>query len=151
VAAYQYPELHSGKAGNEVTTTISEMELKRRLGVWRGKPQKKRTKSGEGKSTAFQLYDIALLARIYRADLSNFMLGKVKFGEIKQRRLYSALLAIEGGLVTKSQYGVYHFHDAPQRPPVRFMKFDFSTGRVRMANKEKEPGKMPSFDKIFGG
>jgi len=130
------------------------MELKRRLGVFRGKACKSksdRPKSGEGKSTTFRVHDIALLARIYRNDLSNFLNGRLKLGPVKQGRLYNALLEVEGGLVTKSQYGVYHFHDTPQRPPVRFMQFDLATGRVRMAEKEKGPGKMPGFDKLFGG
>lgn len=133
---------------------IAVTELRRRLIVLRGKrvrSKNDRPKPGQGKSSTFRTHDIALLARVYRNDLSNFINNKVTFGPTKLSRLYKALIEVEGGLVTKSQYGVYHFHDTPQRPPVRVMQLNLGTGRISMVKKEKEPGKMPSFDKLFGG
>lgn len=132
---------------------IDQDELLRRLAVWRGKPVKsksERPKPGTGRSTTIRIMDIALLSRIHRENLRLFMARKINFGPVRQLRLYKVLLQVEGGLITKSQYGVYHFHDTPQRAPVRIMQLDFSTGRIKTAEKQKPAGRIPAWMEIFG-
>lgn len=94
--------------------------------------------------------DLALLSRVNKSDLSNFLAQKKKLGEVQKIRLYNKLLEIEGGFVTKSQGGVYHFHDEPQRPPARIMQIDLVTGAI-VQTTERGAQRMPSFKKLFGG
>lgn len=132
---------------------ISDSELRRRISLLRGKQVKRRIDRplpGTGKSTDFRMIDLALLSRVDKSDLSNFMAYRRQLGELTKARLYSKLREIEGGFITKSQLGVYHFHDEPQRQASVVMQIDLQTG-VFVKPQEPGAGGMPSFKKLFGG
>lgn len=130
-----------------------DSELRRRLKFFKGKKvtsKYERPKPGEGKSTTFRLHDIALLSRIDHSDISNFLVHKEPFGKLRRERIWRIILQIEQGFISKTQYGVYHFHDEPKRKNVTVMQIDLNTGRFVEAKGEKVI-QMPSFGKIFGG
>jgi hypothetical protein len=126
-------------------------EIRRMLRRRAGKKESVRPKSGEGKSTTIRMRDIALLARIDQEDLFKFSKELKRFGLIKLRRLINILLQIDAGLITKSQYGCYHFWETPQVKPVREMRLNLSMGKIMPGIKEAKFATMPSFKKILGG
>lgn len=96
------------------------------------------------KSTKITKSDIMLMARLSSWDLS-------EVGDVGLRRLCGILDLVNGGYVTKSQYGVYHFHEDQVVSPVKEMRFDIATGRITSSTATAKPvRKMPSWDKLFG-
>lgn len=126
-----------------------DTELKRRLIAFRGR-KIERPKPGSGKSVQFRMWDIALLSRMPPSMIYQYLIGRRNWKPLTKTRVYRTLLLIEQGLVTKTQHGVYHFHDEPQRPPVRVMKIDLGTGRITQEKEDSIP-RLPSFRKTFGG
>lgn len=133
--------------------TVDEMRrtLRRCTGKWRGRniqPNKKIT-----------MLDIALMSRIERKLLgrfSNRRLGKFSthsayMGLKRMARLCNILSQIDAGMITKSQYGVYHFHEQPVKPPVRTMQVSLGAGKIMPGMKVATVQRMPSFNKLFGG
>ena len=133
---------------SKLPLTVDEirMKLRRRTGDRRNKIPV----SGQGKSTTLRQFDIALLARIDNDDLSKFNLGKLRFGKIVLGRLIDILIRIDAGLITKSQYGVYHFHDEPVAKPVREMRISLGQGKIMQGVKVATYDKMPAFNTLFG-
>jgi hypothetical protein len=150
-------EQKAGRAFDDLSKLdIPVEEIRRMLRRRAGKKESVRPKSGEGKSTTIRMRDIALLARLDNEDLIKFSRdiakynGK-KFGTVRIKRLTNILLQVDAGLITKSQYGVYHFHETPQVAPIKEMKFNMSTGKIMQGIKEAKFATMPSFKKILGG
>ena len=130
-------------------------EIRRMLRRRCGKKESVRPKSGEGKSTTIRIRDIALLARIDQEDLFKFskrvpQSDGSRFGLKVLKRLTDILLQVDAGLITKSQYGCYHFWDTPQVKPVKEMKFNLGTGRIMPGIKEAKYDRMPTVGSIFG-
>lgn len=136
-------------------TLLSEDEVRRRLITYRGSASKYRPKPGTAKSTKIRIRDIALLSYVDRPHIFHFISGKMKFGKIKLKRLSKILILADSGRITKSQFGVYHFHDEPQAKPVsdRRLNIDLIGGKVSMTleSKRLSPSTFPDFSKIFGG
>ncbi len=127
-------------------------ELKRRVQAFKKRclPRSMRPKTWD-RSVEFAMKDLALLSRIDRSNLRQFLRGKRRFREPRKLRLYRALLEVEGGYVTKTQYGVYHFFDTPQRPPVKVMQINLGTGQITQDAKQGGILKMPGFFDVLGG
>lgn len=127
------------------------MRLKLRKRI--GKSYKSRGKPDE-KSTTIHVWDINLLAKINnRHRIWAFISGKMGFGPVVSRRLSRILLMLEAGLITKSQYGAYHFHDEPKAPVVREMRVEIGRGGVLLTKLPQlsTPPTMPDFSKVFEG
>lgn len=131
------------------------MKLRRRVGV----SHTARLKKDEPKSTKIVLWDIALLSRVEKKALTNFLRGQKWSAQracatVGQKRLAvvnEILDRCNGGYITKSQYGVYHFHDEPVVAPVRNMRVNLATGLI--GKEIISPPKfrqMPSFNNLFG-
>ena len=150
-------EQKAGRAFDDLSKLdVPVEEVRRMLRRRAGKSEKVRPKSGEGKSVNIRIRDIALLSRIDCEDLYKFSksLANCKgrmFGLTRIRRLTNILLQVDAGLITKTQYGCYHFWETPQVKPVREMKMSLSSGKIMPGIKEAKFAQMPSFKKIFGG
>lgn len=135
------------------TLPMTVEELRRRIrvraGVWKG------IKScSVPRSTQFRNIDIALLAKLTKYDLYYWVHGRKltnsSFGRVRLQRLCDVVMRIDAGLITKSQAGVYHFHDTPQVPPVRTMRVSLLTGTIVGGIKTAEYKRMPSVASVFG-
>ena len=129
------------------------MKLRRRT----GKPANYRPKRGTEKSTKICLWDIALLARANKRSLASFLAnepaipGHSTAGQKTLERVNRILDLVNAGLITKSQYGSYHFWTTPQVPPVVTRTINLDTCRISSAvSTPKAPSKMPSFTSVFG-
>lgn len=113
------------------------------------------------KSTKFGIMDICLIARVDQRGLYYFLAGKERpppgkagnpCGQDALKRINETIDLIRGGYVTKSQIGVYHFHDEPAVAPMKEMRVNLMkgviTGEVLLPPK---PVKFPDFGKLFGG
>ena len=103
------------------------------------------------KSKTIAIHDVALMARIDISHIKKFLNGSEKLSKNGVVRITRILNLINAGMVTKSQYGVYHFHNEPVVAPVREMTLSVLHGLILPGVKiEKPPARMPSFDKLFG-
>lgn len=135
---------------------MSPDEIRSALRRYRGKKSDTKFDTWE-KSRKICLWDITLLAgirfdshyRVYR-----FLKGTYKFGKVVSKRLSDTIRLVDMGLVTKTQYGCYHFHDEPPVKPEMKMQVQMvAGGGIRLTGqpakvKEKE---FPDFRKVFGG
>lgn len=139
-----------------MTVVEARRILRRYVGKSSSKYPGKNPKKGEGKSTVIHISDIALLMRVQRPKLTFFSLDSKriegKFGLILMGRLINILQQLEAGLITKSQYGVYHFHDEPVVKPRREMRMSFGGGMAKIMPGVKVAtyDRLPGFKKLFG-
>ena len=139
------------------TLDISEAELRMKLRRRTGKVAKYRPKPGTEKSTRICVWDIALLARVPSPALDSFLYGKPNvpgnscMGMKTLARLNEVLDLVNGGYITKTQYGVYHHWNEPQVAPVVTRRINLDTGRI-MGGISAPPKKqrMPSFGTVMG-
>ncbi len=134
-------------------------ELRRILRKYAGVRARVRPKPGEEKSKNFTVWDIALICSLHddRSRIYRFLKHEPKWGGLSKKalhRLNETITLLENRMITKSQYGVYHFHEKPVKPPVREMKVNLFGGvrllpGVTQAITPKRT-EMPRFDSIFG-
>lgn len=139
------------------TLDISEAELRMKLRRRTGKVAKYRPKPGTEKSTRICVWDIALLARVPSPALDSFLYGKPNvpgnscMGQKTLRRVNEILDLVNGGYITKTQYGVYHHWNEPQVAPVTTRRVNLDTGTIMGGiSVPKKPQRMPSFATILG-
>lgn len=139
------------------TLDISEDELRMKLRRRTGKQANYRPKPGTEKSKKICLWDIALLARTDIRGIQNFMAGKPNvpgnstMGMKTLARLNEVLDLVNGGYITKTQYGSYHHWNEPQVAPVRNMRVNLATGLIgKEIYSPPVKQKMPSFTTILG-
>jgi hypothetical protein len=137
----------------DITREELRLKLRRRI----GKAANYRPKPGAEKSTKICLWDIALLARAHLRSVRNFADGKPHIpgyataGQKTLRRVNEILDLVNGGYITKTQYGAYHFWDDPHVPPVVTRRINLDTGRIMGGiSTPKKPQRMPSFGTVFG-
>lgn len=130
--------------------TVEEIRMKLRMRT--GLPTKCAQKPDDPyRSKKIGMWDIALLARCDKHNLLHWIQGKRPGGLRFMTRLCRVLNLVNGGYVTKSQHGVYHFHDEPAVAPVREMCVNLSIGRITGEIRRPAPvKKMPSFQNLFG-
>lgn len=136
-------------------------EFRRRLRRYRRERMNVRPKSGTGKSKVFSIYDLLLLSGLEQARtrVRHFIDGRHHYGISMKKllRLQEVLILCDNHMITKSQVGVYHYHDEPVKPPVKEMKVSlFGNGGAQMmpgVRQVEAPKRMvmPGFGKIFGG
>ena len=138
------------------TLPISEQELRLKLRRRTGKAANYRPKSGTEKSTKICLWDIALLAKTDIRGIQNFLLNKPNIpgystmGMKTLARLNEVLDSVNGGYITKTQFGSYHFWDEPQVAPVVTRRINLDTGTIMGGiSVPKKPHRMPSFKELF--
>lgn len=133
--------------------TMPSEELRRNLNRYR------KTRKSLINNPKFTLLDLVLMARCYteRTYLYRFLNDKIgkgrKVSNSCLKRLAELVLLVEKRMVTKSQLGVYHFHDTPQSKPVREMRVSFGKFGAQLVPgiiEQKKPTTMPSFGVIFG-
>lgn len=130
---------------------LSKDECLRRLLMIRGQCYRQRP-TKNNKSTTFRVWDVAILAKVDYCDLKKILRGKRTIGRIRIRRISRVLKQIEAGLVTKTQYGSYHFHDKPVKTAKREMRVMLGIGGVSMQKPvpARLPDTMPDFKSVFG-
>lgn len=136
-------------------------ELRRRIKRYLREKPKKAPPSGTGKSRVIALNDLLLLSGLDRAKsrVRKFLRGGHHYGISmkKMLRLQEVVILCDNHMITKSQVGVYHYHDEPVKPPVKEMKVSlFGKGGVQMLPGVKQVSapkrmKMPGVGKVFGG
>lgn len=138
------------------TLDISREELRLKLRRRVGKSSPYRPKPGTEKSTKICIRDIALLARAHDRSIRNFVWGKpntpgyATAGQKTLERVNKILDMVNGGYITKTQYGAYHFWDEPQVPPVVTRRINLESGRIMPGiTMPKAPQRMPSFATVF--
>lgn len=128
-------------------------ELRRRIERYRGEKMNYRPPSGTGKSTKIVVWDIALMADIASCSVFRFLAGTEKFGEKRRRKISRIVMLVDAGRVTKSQHGVYKFHDEPVAQAARGQRVnvDLRNG-ISLTNQMQEvaPPTMPEFLNVFG-
>jgi hypothetical protein len=132
---------------------LSQAEMRRRIQKYKGKKAYSRPKPGQ-KSTKIAIWDINLLIRLDNLKrLWDFVLGRKNFGRIVSKRLSRILLLLDAGRITKTQHGVYHFHDAPVVDPVREMRVSLGGAGVVLNKMQQDKAipSMPDFSKVFEG
>jgi hypothetical protein len=137
----------------EADNVLSQAEMRRRIQKYRGIRARTRPKPGD-KSTKIAVHDIFLLVgSLNMSRLWDFVLGRKNFGRIISRRLSRILILLDAGRITKSQYGVYHFHDEPVAPVVREMRVSLGGAGVALSKmqQDKTMPVMPDFNKVFEG
>ena len=81
------------------------------------------------------------------------MSGNYTFARKTLVRLTRVMLLLDAGRITKNQYGVYQYHDAPVTTVVREMRVSLGGAGVSLTRLPvvEAPKAMPNFDNIFGG
>lgn len=135
-------------------------ELRRRIRRYVREKPKKAPPSGTGKSRVIALNDLLLLSGLEQAKsrVRRFIRGGPHYGISmkKMLRLQEVVILCDNHMITKSQVGVYHYHDEPVKPPVKEMKVNlFGKQGVQLLPGVKQvdaPRRMvmPGFDKVFG-
>lgn len=125
---------------------LSHAEMRRRLQKYIGERHRHYPESGV-KSDKIHIWDIALLTNLQQkpSRLWNFVSDKASFGPIVSKRLSRIIILLDNKMITKTQYGVYHFHEAPVAPVVKEMTF--SLGGL----EKKQQFKTLDINNLFGG
>lgn len=136
-------------------------EIRRRFRRYRREPPKVVPPPGTGKSKVMAQFDILLLAGLHtdKTSFYRFMKGGHHHGISNKRmlKLQEILVLCDNHMITKSQVGVYHYHDEPVKPPVKEMKVNLmgkgGPGLLPGVKQVEAPKrmKMPGFDRVFGG
>jgi hypothetical protein len=138
--------------------TISEADLRMKIRRRTGEKSKGMPKKGkESRSTKICIWDICLLARAGERAMTGFLAGAPRtkgystLGQKKLSVVNEIIDKVNGGYITKSQYGVYHFHDKPVVAPVRNMQVNLATGLIgKEIISPPKHEKMPNFQNLFG-
>lgn len=136
---------------------ISREELQLKLRRRTGKTANYRPKGGTEKSTKICVWDIALLARANLKGVASFLANKPNqpgystCGQKTLERINKILDLVNGGYITKTQYGCYHHWTLPQVPPVVTRQINLATGRILgVVSTPKIPQRLPSFSTVMG-
>ena len=135
------------------TSVWSSDECRQRIEAYRGVVHRHLPVAGL-KSKRIVLWDIAILSRIAKEQLARWSVGNFTLGRVRLARLTRIIRMCDAGLITKSQYGAYHFHDEPKIRPAIQLKVNVNlTDGIRLSNISKPASQtgMPDFSTIFKG
>ncbi len=129
-------------------------EIRSMLRLYTGKPCTYLNKNP--KSRVIRKWDILMLCGLHRerTEVRNFLRGKYKFGKKVTERLSRIITLIQQGRITKTQYGVYHFHDEPVVAEIKkTMSISIGKSGLSISNSSpiKEEKRFPNFNHVFGG